>query len=265
MRAHLIAGGFPPGATAGHDMDYARLRLLGMLNDREIKTTVSSDFDQIGKWLSGCQLLVTYVAGPYADDVQCEQIEQWLAAGGHWLAIHGTSGGKAVRTGDGNRRKMVKLAHHATLGSFFLNHPPIRRFQVEVCDSSHPLMQGLPESFEMTDELYLIEMQDPDAKVLLTTELPEDPSPSGFGFTYDNDTAVQADGKTRVIGYVRDVGAGGVAYWAMGHCHSPSTNSQPFVDEAVAAGGTTPKTFRGVWETSEFQLLLSNTIEWATA
>jgi hypothetical protein len=27
-RAHLITGGFPLGAHAGHDHDYARLRLL---------------------------------------------------------------------------------------------------------------------------------------------------------------------------------------------------------------------------------------------
>jgi hypothetical protein len=30
-RAHLIAGGFPAGSYAGHDHDYARLRLLGLL------------------------------------------------------------------------------------------------------------------------------------------------------------------------------------------------------------------------------------------
>ena len=29
-RAHLITGGFPPGTAAGHDMNYARLRLLGI-------------------------------------------------------------------------------------------------------------------------------------------------------------------------------------------------------------------------------------------
>src|SRR5947209_1231408 len=29
-RAHLIAGGFPPGSMSGHDHDYARLRLLGL-------------------------------------------------------------------------------------------------------------------------------------------------------------------------------------------------------------------------------------------
>ena len=263
MRAHLIAGGFPPGSTAAHDMDYARLQLLQMLSQRDAKTTVSSDFTDVEKWLSDCQLLVTYVAGPFPDDQQTAYLERWLSDGGRWVGLHGTSGGKAIRTDAGRRRKMVKLAHHEILGSFFLNHPPIRKFKVEVQDTTHPLMQGLPSSFEMVDELYLIEMQDPNVHVLLTTELPEDPSPPGFGFAYDADTSVQEDGKTRVLGYVREVGAGAVAYWAMGHCHSPATNAQPFVDESVTADGTTPKTFHGVWETTEFQQLLGNSIHWA--
>ena len=29
---HLITGGFPPGSAAGHDMDYARVKLLGSAN-----------------------------------------------------------------------------------------------------------------------------------------------------------------------------------------------------------------------------------------
>ena len=35
-RAHVITGGFPPGAAAGHDHDYARLQLLGMLSEHEV-------------------------------------------------------------------------------------------------------------------------------------------------------------------------------------------------------------------------------------
>ena len=35
LRAHLIAGGFPRGQAAGHNHDYARLRLLEMLADAE--------------------------------------------------------------------------------------------------------------------------------------------------------------------------------------------------------------------------------------
>jgi hypothetical protein len=44
-RTHLVVGGFPPGASAAHDMDYARLRLLHLLEETpSVQTTVSSDF-----------------------------------------------------------------------------------------------------------------------------------------------------------------------------------------------------------------------------
>ena len=33
-RAHVVAGGFPVGSSAGHDHDHARLRLLGLLAEQ---------------------------------------------------------------------------------------------------------------------------------------------------------------------------------------------------------------------------------------
>src|SRR5918996_656388 len=205
-RGHVIAGGYPPGLPAGHDMDYARLRLLQLLQEHpHILSTVANDFSDISKWLSDSQLLITYVAGPYPNDEQNQLLRQWLEGGGRWLALHGTSGGKAVRVGEGGTaRKMVKTSHHDTLGSFFLNHPPLRKFRVQVADREHVLTKELPASFEVIDELYLIELQEPSAcRVLLTTELEKDPSPPGFGFTYDKDTSLLPDGKTRVLGYSR--------------------------------------------------------------
>src|SRR6266403_4643555 len=80
-RAHLIAGGFPPGSPAGHDHDYARLRLLGLLAEREIPTSVANDFADLEKWLPVSRLLITYVAGPYPDAAQCRALQQWLEAG----------------------------------------------------------------------------------------------------------------------------------------------------------------------------------------
>jgi hypothetical protein len=64
------------------------------------------------------------------------------------------------------------------------------------------------------------------------------------------------------LGYVKDMGAGGVAYVALGHCHSPRSNIQPFVDESVVKDGATPTTLRGSWETDAFQTLLRNAIIW---
>ena len=260
-RTHLITGGFPAGSHAGHDMDYARLRLLGLLAEHEqATTTLANDFDGLEKWLDGADFLMTYIAGPVPNADQHEALRHWLEAGGRWLGLHGTSGGRAARIEGTRQRRMVKEAHHETLGSFFLNHPPVRRFNVAV-HGDHPLTSGLPASFETVDELYLIEPIG-ESLILLTTELPEDPSPEGFGFQYDTDTSLQPDGKTRVLGYVKNMGAGRVAYVALGHCHSPRSNIQPFVDESVVKDGATPTTLRGSWETDAFQTLLRNAIIW---
>ncbi len=69
------------------------------------------------------------------------------------------------------------------------------------------------------------------------------------------------DSKTRVLGYTRALGKGGVAYIALGHCHSPRNDVQPFVDASVNPSGTTLMLFRGLWETESFAKLLSNGIE----
>jgi uncharacterized protein len=262
-RTHLITGGFPSGTPAGHDMNYARLRLLAMLQDfPQVFTTAANDYNDLARWLPGVQCLITYVAGPFPGAAEEKLLREWLMGGGRWLALHGTSGGRAERL-ENRRRRMVKGGYHDTLGSFFLNHPPVRKFAVEVTDHTHPITAGLPASFEVADELYLIELQHPaSTQILLTTELARDPSPDGFGFTYDLDTSLMADGKTRVLGYTRAVGKGAVTYIALGHCHAPGNNVQPFVDASAEPSGITPLTFRGSWETAAFERLLRNAIAW---
>lgn len=267
IRTHLVVGGFPRGSSAGHDIDFVRLQILQQLQaDGNATTHVSGDFNEIESWLPLTDFLVTYTAGPYLDDVQARQVEQWVKAGGRWLALHGTSGGRAMPMPDGSPGRMMSRAlHHDVLGAFFLNHPPIRKFRVDVRDRDHVLTRGLPESFEVMDELYLIELANPDeSRVLLTTSDldAEDPAPRTFGFTYGEDTSVGKDGRTRVLGYICEREAGAVAYMALGHCHTPTTNIQPFVDVSVDEEGKTPPEFRGPWETEAFQRLLENGIEW---
>lgn len=264
-RVHVIAGGYPPGADAGHDHDFARLRILELLEEQGLRASVGNDFTDIERWLPLSGLMITYVAGPYATDDQSAFLREWLEGGGHWLGLHGTSGGKAARVPDERRRRMVKTSHHAALGAFFLNHPPVRKFRVDVADGGDALTRGLPESFEVVDEPYMVEIQEPSStRALLTAELGPDASPPGFGFLYDEDTALMPDGLTRVLGYTRDVGAGGVTYIALGHNHSPQSNSQPFVDSSVEASGTTPTTLRCSWDSEHYVQLLRNAIEWGT-
>jgi type 1 glutamine amidotransferase len=251
-RSHLVAGGFPPGSNAGHDHDYARLRLLGLLAEQDVPTSVANDFADVAKWLPLSRLLITYVAGPYPDAEQCRTIRSWLDAGGRWLALHGTSGGRAERVEGSRQRRTVKTEHHALLGSYFLTHPPIQKIRVDVTQTDSPLTRGLGPSFDVEDEPYFIELQDPGStRVLLTADYGPGATSSTIGTLYEKDTSLRPDGKTRVLGYTRDVGRGGVAYLTLGHCHSPTD--------------TTPLPFRGSWETEAFVTLLRNAISWGVA
>ncbi len=261
-RAHLIAGGFPPGSMGGHDHDYARLRLLGLLAERDIPASVANDFADVEKWLPASRLLITYVAGPYPDAAQCRAIRSWLEAGGHWLGLHGTSGGRAERVEGMRQRRTVKTEHHALLGSCFLTHPPIREIRVEVSDRGSPLTRGLGASFVVTDEPYFIELQDPGSThILLTADYGPAAQSPAIGSLYASDTSLQPDGRTRVLGYTREVGDGGVTYFALGHCHNPAIRAARPADPA----DTTPATFRGPWETDAFMTLLRNAIAWGMA
>ncbi|MGE3784795.1 MAG: ThuA domain-containing protein [Alphaproteobacteria bacterium] len=258
-RVHLIAGGFPPGSQAGHDHDYARLRLLTLLNERDIPTTVSGDFADVAKWLPGSGLLIAYAAGPYPDADQCRAIREWLEAGGRWLALHGTSGGRAQRVEGIRNRRTVKSEHHALLGSYFLTHPPICEIRVEVRDRDSPLTRGLGTSFVVEDEPYFIELQDPaSTRILLTADYGASGDWPVAAALYGSDTSLLPDGRTRVLGYSKEVGNGGVAYFALGHCHNPAIYATRNRD----AADKTPPRFHGAWETEAFTTLLRNAIAW---
>ena len=180
IRVHVVAGGFPPGKHAGHDIDYARMRILMALQSNEdVHATVSSDFTDCHKWIADCQLLVCYVAGPFADDHETGVIRDWLGEGGRWLALHGSTGGKAERIGrEDGRRRMAKMDYHEALGGFFMTHPPIREMTVKVADHNHPLTYNLPSTFTVQDEPYMVEVIHPDTQVLLSTEDIEKPRSS---------------------------------------------------------------------------------------
>jgi hypothetical protein len=257
-RAHVITGGFPPGSMSGHDHDYARLRLLGLLAERDVPASVANDFADVEKWLPTSRLLITYVAGPYPNAAQCEAIRKWLEGGGHWLALHGSNGGRAERVDGMRNRRTVTSEHHALLGSRFLTHPPICEFRVEVKDAGSPLTRGLAGSFVVEDEPYFIELQDPASTHILLTA---DYGPGGVwptvGALYGTDTSLQADGRSRVVGYSREVGDGGVAYFTFGHCHDPGTRAPGAAERTDA-----PPVFRAPWKSPAVTTLLQNAVAW---
>ena len=56
-----------------------------------------------------------------------------------------------------------------------------------------------------------------------------------------------------------------MVYVALGHCHLPETNGQPYVDTSVDPDSKTPLLFRGPWENEAFNRLLGNALLWGTA
>lgn len=258
-RAHVITGGFPPGAHAGHDHDYARERLLNLLAEAKVPASVGNDFSDLAQVLPSSTLLISYVAGPYPDATQCRVLREWLEAGGHWLGLHGTSGGRAERVDGIRQRRTVKMEHHALVGCFFLTHPPICDIRVDVRDSTHPITHGLPQSFEVEDEPYFIELQDPAAaRVLLTADYGSSGNWPVTARLYGEDTSLLRDGRTRVLGYTRTIGRGGVTYFALGHCHNPEIRAVRSTDPT----DTTPAMFHGAWDSEHYIALLRNAIEW---
>ena len=85
---------------------------------------------------------------------------------------------------------------------------------------------------------------------------PDAVSPT-IGTLYPSDTSLQADGRTRVLGYTRQVSRGAVAYLALGRClHNPAVRGARGAEPVDTAA----LTFRGAWETDAFATLLRNAI-----
>jgi len=128
-----------------------------------------------------------------------------------------------------------------------------------VRDPDHPLTCGVGTSFDVEDEPYFIELQDPrSTRILLTADYGPNANSAAIGTLYATDTSLQPDGRTRVIGYTRDVGKGGVAYFTLGHCHNPAIRAARTPD----LSDMTPLTFRGSWESGAFVKLLRNAVAW---
>jgi hypothetical protein len=128
-----------------------------------------------------------------------------------------------------------------------------------VSDRDHPLTRGLGASFDVEDEPYFIELQDPGStRILLTADYGPTATSPAIGTLYASDTSLQPDGRTRVIGYTREIGDGNVTYIALGHCYNPAIRGARPADPS----DTTPLTFRGAWESDAFNRLLRNAIAW---
>lgn len=209
--------------NAVHDSCFvaARLReVLGALAPAA-QVRLLPDYSDIES-IVAADVLISYIAERSPSDAECSAVGRFIERGGRWFAIHTSN--------------WVDVGCNlpSVIGSRFITHPPYGPFTVHASQPSDPLVAGI-ESFEVEDELYVIEQAE-DIEVLLHARW-GGPGPRG-------EEIAEA---VRPMLYRRKAGAGEVLYLALGH-----TN----------AAGAVPER-RGSWQSPVFQELVRRGVAWA--
>lgn len=242
LDAYLVAGG------KWHDIDYARLRLLTLLAEREhIRVTVAADYEDVGA-ITRSAFLVSYTCDVRPSTVAQEAIRAWVEGGGRWLALHGTNSALDLGGPDGVDSPRCFPTWADTLGSQFVAHPPIQPYAVEIADPDHWLVSGI-DGFETDDELYLCEYHDRERlHVLARTRW----NGEARGFVESDWTTTDPE---HLVAYLRPLGAGAVLYNTLGHCRGHY--------DMVPRAAYHPTVERCSWEVPQYPEMLRRGILWA--
>ena len=123
--AYFVCGGLY------HDIDYARLQLLGLLGEHErIRTRMAEDYRDI-EAIRASDFLLTYTVDVVPDETTSLQLRDHVSSGKRWLALHGTNSILRYVKGRGWEAPRESRTFMETLGSQFVAHPPIAPFRVE--------------------------------------------------------------------------------------------------------------------------------------
>lgn len=135
--------------------------------------------------------------GDVLNDRQQADFERYIQAGGSYVGVH------AATDTEYDWPWYNKLA-----GGQFLSHPGnpnVRKGQVTVRDKNHPATEGLPDTFEKTDEFYDFKNFNSDVKVLMTID------EASYG-----DAKMNAGANHPMVWY-HEYDGGRVFYTAFGH------------------------------------------------
>jgi type 1 glutamine amidotransferase len=95
----------------------------------------------------------------FENDAQRDAFKRYIQGGGGFVGIHSASG---------SERNWPYF--WSVLGGKFVRHPRMQKFVVRVVDPRHPATEGLPATFEWTDECYYTDHLNPDVHPLLVTD-----------------------------------------------------------------------------------------------
>ena len=192
-RALILAG------DAYHNPSDAFEGVGEALRTEGIAVECTTDFAHFHERLPALQLLVIHRDGmEYPNGIQAgparwmrpeqeDAIEQFVLNGGGFLALH--NAGWDYPWQGGYRR---------TLGGYYIGHPPVARFRVEVVNTSHPVTAGVA-SYEIEDEQHWLHWDFDRVTPLLVSQ--------GLG----------NDGRQSVSGWACEYGRGRVVYLPHGH------------------------------------------------
>ena len=191
--ALILAGDYYHNANDAFEGVGAALKAEG------IAVEGTTDFAHFHERLPAQQLLVIhrdgmqFPNGPQASPIRWMQpeqedaIEQFVLNGGGFLALH--NAGWDYPWQGGYRR---------TLGGYYIGHPAIARFRVEVVNTAHPVTAGVA-SYEIEDEQHWLHFDFDRVTPLLVSQ--------GLG----------NDGRQSVSGWAYEYGRGRVVYLPHGH------------------------------------------------
>lgn len=111
-------------------------------------------------------------------DAQRLAFRRYIEAGGGFVGIHSVIG--TERNWSWFKRMM---------GGSFAWHPKFQKFRIEVLDTKHPSMKGVPNVWEKEDEFYFIKEMSPGPTVIMANDLtslsPDEPEKvKMFGGSY---------------------------------------------------------------------------------
>jgi type 1 glutamine amidotransferase len=93
-------------------------------------------------------------------DAQRLAFRRYIEAGGGFVGIHSVMG--TERNWDWFKRM---------IGGTFAWHPPYQKIRINVIDTKHPSMQGLPKVWEKEDEFYFTKDMSPGPTVIMANDL----------------------------------------------------------------------------------------------
>ena len=135
------------GGHADHDFDrWFNQEDTAIIGETGADVSYTDDPDAIAGLLPDLDILYLSNNQPLADPELQQEIHNFVSGGGSLLLVHASIWY--------NWQDDWPEYYRDFTGGGSPSHPPFGEFEVYLTDESHPLMEGIPARFTVTDELY---------------------------------------------------------------------------------------------------------------